>query len=218
MKNAGENIAWVLPKAFFVGLNANQTDGLFEKLREVGLRAEEIMYETTNGVNAYKGFIFMACVLLGASGYAIANNLPYEEIYQVVKKICKDLDKNRIDTFGCKAYLEGFGGIRKSAKDGFIVVDYVKNLIHSDNLLEVLTKIVDVIDDSVLYKRAKTKEKYYYYKKLISSVDFNDLKSVKILTEQCKKDNISIGGSADVLISAIMMKKLTETFYFWEKK
>ena len=218
MENASKEISRVLPKAFFVGLNSSQIGGMFDSLREVGLSAEELMFKTTLGANAYKGFIFMACVLLGACGYAIKSGLSYDEIYLTVKEICKDLDSREMNTFGYKAYQDGFGGIRKSAKDGFLVVDYAKNLIKEDNLLEVLTKIVGKIDDSVLLKRTVTREKYFYYKNLISTANVNDKESVKNITKQCKNDNVSIGGSADVLISALMMKKITETFYFWEKK
>ena len=218
MKKSGEEIATILPQAFFVGLNATEIDSLFEKLREVGQRAEKVMLSATNGANAYKGFIFIACVLLGSMGYVISNHLSYNDIYKTAKEICKDLCKTKLNTFGYKAHVDGFGGIRKTAKDGFTVVDYAKNLINQDNLLEVLCKIVGKIDDSVLLKRAKSKEKYDYYKNLISNADYNDQNALKTLTEKCKADNISIGGSADVLISALMMKKLTETFYFWEKK
>ena len=218
MKRASQEIAKVLPKAFFVGLNSTSKVGLLEKLREVGLEAEKVMFIATSGANAYKGFIFIACVLLGAVGYAIPNNLPYENIYLTAKEICSDIDVVPPSTFGYKAYKNGFGGIRNSAKDGFIVVEQAKNLLKQDNLLEVLTKIVGFIDDSVLLKRAKSIERYNHYKNLISSVDCTDTEKVKTLTQQCKKDNVSIGGSADVLISAILIKKIAENFYFWEIK
>ncbi|MBO5713917.1 MAG: triphosphoribosyl-dephospho-CoA synthase [Clostridia bacterium] len=208
MKTASIEIAKVLPKAFFVGLNSPSTDGLLEKLREIGLTAEQSMFNVTNGANAYKGFIFIACVLLGAFGYVVVNNLPYENIYLTAKEICSDIDVVPPSTFGYKAYLNGFGGIRKTAKDGFVVVEHAKNLINENNLLEVLTKIVGLIDDSVLLKRAKSIERYNHYKNLISSVDCTDTEKVKTLTQQCKKDNVSIGGSADALISAILMKKI----------
>ncbi|MBR1983829.1 MAG: triphosphoribosyl-dephospho-CoA synthase [Clostridia bacterium] len=186
MENASKEISRVLPKAFFVGLNSSQIGGMFDSLREVGLNAEEVMFKTTLGANAYKGFIFMACVLLGACGYAIKSGLSYDEIYLTVKEICKDLDSQKMNTFGYKAYQDGFGGIRKSAKDGFLVVDYAKTLIKEDNLLEVLTKIVGKIDDSVLLKRTVTIEKYSYYKNLISTANTNDKESVKILPSNAK--------------------------------
>ena len=134
------------------------------------------------------------------------------------KEICSKVDLSPQPTFGYEAYKNGFGGIRKSAKDGFTVVEKAKNLIKHNNLLEVLTKIVGFIDDSVLFKRAKTIENYNLYKNLISAVDCNNLEQVQKINALCKQQNISIGGSADVLISAILMKKIAENFYFWEKK
>lgn len=217
MKGASIEISKILPKAFFVGLNAITTDGLLENLRKVGLDCEDAMFKSTKGANAYKGFIFIACVLLGATGYVIANNLPYAEIYSTIKETCSNIDVAPQPTFGYQAYQDGFGGIRKSAKDGFIVVEQAKNLIKQGNLLEVLTKIVGEIQDSVLLKRAKSIERYNYYKNLISTVDCNNKEQLQKINALCKSDNISIGGSADVLISAIMMKKITENFYFWSE-
>ena len=143
--------------------------------------------------------------------------MPYQKIYDTVKETCSNIDVAPQPTFGYPAYQDGFGGIRKSAKDGFVVVEQAKNLIKQGNLLEVLTKIVGEIQDSVLLKRAKSIERYNYYKNLISTVDCNNKEQLQKINALCKSDNISIGGSADVLISAIMMKKITENFYFWSE-
>ena len=209
MAKAIEEIKTPLTKAFFIGLRADRLDNLTNKLISVGLECEEKMLSVTSGANAYKGFIFVGGVLLTALGYTLKNNGNDDDIYNNAKIICSNFTFP-FDTFGAKAYNLGFGGIRKEGIEGFSTVKVAEKKLDKDSLSDVLKYIVGTLDDSVLYKRAKSIEKYNYFKKLISSSKGEE----KNVTKECIDNNISIGGSADVLIASIMMKKFKEIFYF----
>ena len=218
MKRAIDAVKIPLTKCFFVGLNAKDSENMLNFLRPIGLDCEEKMYQATNGANAYKGFIFIGGVLLAGVGYLISRSLPLSSLQSVIQSICKGIDDapNK-DAFGYKAYHErGFGGIRKLCLEGFsVVIDLSKN-IEKQPLLQSLCDIVGRIDDSVLLKRSGTLERYAYFKNAISSVDIRDKKQVKKVNQECLQNNVSIGGSADVLIATILLNNLLKTFYVGE--
>ena len=207
MKNAIERIKVPLSKAFFIGLTCEKEKAI-DKLIEIGLECEEEMYKATSFSNAYKGFIFMGGLILYAFAYSIKNNLNSTDIYNTIKEIAKAFPMP-INTFGYKAYKSGFGGIRENAKNGFKIVEKTAKYLLDNCTLDALRFIVENLEDSVLLKRAGSIEKYEYYKNLI----INSKGKEEEITKECIKNNISIGGSADVLISSYMINKLKETFY-----
>ena len=79
------------------------------------------------------------------------------------------------------------------------------------SLRSVLTFILSEIDDSVLLKRAKSMDRYEYFKKLITQSNY---KNAKEITKECIENNISIGGAADILICAVLINKLKQNFIF----
>ncbi len=176
------------------------------------------MIKVTNGANAYRGFIFISGTLLASCGYVIAHGLGFDSVYSVAGQIADGLLSEPADTFGYRAYTEGgFGGIRREASGGFTTVkfaqEYIQRKDKDASLLSLIPEIVARIDDSVLLKRSGNTEKYNYFKKMISECDVNNEKQLLSLNELCVRENISIGGSADVLIAGIMMQKLKEAFF-----
>lgn len=219
MKHAIGVIAPILTECFTVGLIAEHPEGLLSILRPIGVRCEQAMLRATHGANAYKGFIFVGGVLLAAVGYVLGNGLAFDFIYDVAAEICADMDKGMPhDTFGHKAALDGFGGIRAEAKAGFPTVNYACDALSSGiEGLSLLTQIVAKAEDSVLLKRAGNKERYLYYKKLISSVNTKDDGETKKINALCESEGISIGGSADILIAAHLMQKIKNLFMWGEE-
>ena len=218
MKRAAEAVSKPLSECFLRGLRSETPEGMLKYLRPIGLSTEERMLDETCGANAYKGFIFVGGVLLGAVGYAVGRGLEFSDVYRAASEICRDInDEPPCNTFGYFAFKElNFGGIRKHAKNGFDVVklaeERLDNDLSQDSLLSVLTAIVGKIDDSVLLKRAKSIERYLYFKEKISTLRLSDSDELLKLNRLCEEENISIGGSADVLIAAVMMRKLRELF------
>lgn len=214
MRRGAEAIYQTLAECFTAGLTAERPEGLLSLLRPIGIRCEEAMLLSTEGANAYKGFIFVGGALLAASGYALGRGESFSEIYKIAARICEDIDTGMPkDTFGHKASLLGFGGIRAEAKAGFPTVKYAEERLSSGCApLKLLTEIVGRAEDSVLLKRAGGMEAYEYYKRLISSTDTENTEELKKVNALCESEGISIGGSADILIAAVLMQKIRNAF------
>ena len=212
MQRAINEIYSLLPSAFFVGLKANNLNILMNKLIPIGLECEKAMLTATNQKNAYKGFIFAGGVLLASFGYALGKGLTYQEVSSTCAKICANLPIPT-NTFGYNSYKNGFGGIRENAKNGFLSVFNAEKQLNTCSPQKILANIVCEIEDSVLLKRAGSLENYNYYKNLISTAKEENFENI---TNLCIKNNVSIGGSADVFICAIMMQELKKSFAFKE--
>jgi len=223
MKSAAQSISPYIADCFFLGLSSDNSTSLLPKLRPVGIMAEKMMQQQTGGANAYKGFIFIGGVLCAAVGYAVANGKRYGDVYKICAEICKDMaETSPSDTFGYRAFSDfGFGGIRAHALGGFLGVRDAEaeldEALDNLSLIKALTYIVGITDDSVLLKRAGNFEKYTYFKNAISNVDILDKDALLSLNEKCVEENISIGGSADVLISAVMMRKIKELLFYEDR-
>ncbi len=210
MLNAVEVIKDSLGEAFFVGLKTKDVNLIMERLIPIGVLCEEKMLKATNGANAYKGFIFAGGILLASIGYVLNNRLCYSDVYKISAKIFSTYNAPT-NTFGYESYKKGFGGIRKEAKSGFITVKKAQTLLSKKPLWKVLTYILSEIDDSVLLKRAGSLKRYEYFKNLIIN---SQSKNKTLITNECIKNNVSIGGSADILICALFIDKIKKTFIF----
>ena len=220
MQRAQDAIIPSLVRLFWIGFGSERTDGLLKELRPVGLEAENAMFAAVQ-TNTYKGFIFVAGLLLAAAGYALKNSGKCD-IYSIIKEICRGITeelKLENQTFGGRAYGKyRVTGVRGHAENGFPAVraaeEEIDDTFSSESLLAVLCRTVGRIEDTVLLKRAGNLENYYYFKEKISELDVNDEKRLQELNSECVKKGISIGGSADVLAAAVMVKKLKRLCYF----
>ncbi len=211
MRNAISAIKRPLTKAFLLGLTVNNSPQLVQNLKDVGFECERQMFNATNGANAYKGFIFVGGIVLATVGMLIKNTQNIASFNQTCRDLCKQFSFPN-DTFGAKAFKDGVGGIRECALDGFSIVERAQALLNSNSLIEILAFIVGNISDTVLYKRAGNLDRYNYFKQLIFTEGGKNSQR-EIITKECIENNISIGGSADILISAVMLDKLKDTFY-----
>lgn len=211
-----------LVQIFWAGFDSSGTENMLTKLRPIGIKAEKAMFKAVK-TNTYKGFIFIAGVLLASCGYLLScGGGDFDGIFSVSAEICrgitKELEQDDI-TFGATAYKNyKITGVRGHAEQGFNVVRQAEMLIgndlSADNLLKTLTYIVGNIEDTVLLKRSKSLEKFLYFKNKISSADITDKIQLKLLNDECINNNISIGGSADVLAAAVLLNKLQNLVYF----
>lgn len=189
----------------------------FNKARNLGLSTEEKMYKVTSGVNVYKGLIFILGIELVALGYAIKNNRL--DLSNIIKEIGIDLKSefsNNLNTFGGYAYTTyGFSGARGEVNSGMINVFRAKSILKDFNreaLHKTLIYLIGNVEDTVLLKRSKTIEKYNYYKNLVASITPYDLEAINKVTLECIKNNISFGGSADLLVATIFIRLIEEEF------
>lgn len=205
-----------LVEMFFLGYD-NHYDLAFKKARELGLSTEQKMFAVTNNINTYKGLIFVLGIALVALGYCLNNNR--KDLYSVVKLIGRDLlseynyDLNTFGSFAHKQYK--FTGARGEVFNGLPNVKNAINYLNdfnNESLTITLIKLISEVEDTVLLKRCKTIEKYNYYKNLIGSIEKYDIDNIKNITNICIKNNISFGGSADLLVVCITIKKFQELF------
>ena len=197
-------------------------DTAYKEAKEVGIYAEENMLSKTEGVNCYKGLIFVLGLACVSCGYVIRHNLPASKIYDCVAFMTRDIMLDFAvgeETFGKIAFKDyGFTGIRGEVNHGLQSVQKAINVLNryetfSDEALTMtLINIVSNIEDTVLLKRAGSIEKYQYFKDKISSINSYELSLIEEITKEAIRENISIGGAADLLVVTIFIKKVMKRY------
>ncbi|WP_429971797.1 triphosphoribosyl-dephospho-CoA synthase CitG [Fructilactobacillus sp. Tb1] len=207
---------------------------LFHKLRPIGMIAEKRMFSATKGVNTHKGIVFILGIMVAALGYVNKNSLgTLKDLIDVEKAMTTGLVKNDLGnlsgtelTAGQKQFQKfGLTGIRGQTEAGFPIVleasfpiYKASKLSENDKNLLALLVIVTKNYDSNLIKRAHNNEK------LVSEIKANaqaivdeyqktnslNRKQLDKLCMQCAKHNLSLGGSADLLILTIFLNKITD--------
>ena len=76
-----------------------------------------------------------------------------------------------------------------------------------------LIRIISLSEDTVLLKRAGSLERYEYFKQKVSSIEQYDKNQINQITNECIKENISFGGSSDLLAVLIFIIKMKKSFY-----
>lgn len=213
---AQEAIIPGLMKMFLVGYKCDDLLKAFEMCRQIGLDTENDMLFVTKGINAYKGAIFIQGLVMLSLGYLLQKNLTYNDLYLNIISISQNLLlelENKPITDGLKMYnLYKIGGARKEAYLGLPNVrNAVKLLntfevVNSENLLMVLVEIIKNCEDTVMLKRSQSWDRYLYFKNLISSIDEYNYSKINEISEEFIKENISCGGSADLLITSVFIK------------
>lgn len=186
----------------------------FQKARLIGLDAEAKMYQVTANVNAYKGLIFVFGIVLVALGNVFRDYC--FDIFTRVKKIGteveKDFSKLTDSTSGMKAFRKyGIKGIRGEVINGLPNVQKALKTLQDfsrETLLMTLIGLIRDVEDTVLLKRAESLDRYLYYRKLIGSITTFDEERIEEITAECIRNNLSFGGSADLLIVTIFLKKV----------
>lgn len=197
------------------------------RLREIGLRMESDMFEATGNINTQKGIIFLMGLSLFACGklFGQDDNFQAEEFRSIIKATCKDLVKNEMvnavgsgKSHGEKIFLKyGFTGARGEAESGFSMVFNfgLPQLIESKELndqalIQCFLAIASNNNDTNILFRSSP-EVLYAFRKLckIALEDFN-LANYVALIDFCKHENISPGGSADLLAVTIFVWKVIQ--------
>ncbi len=199
-----------------IGFFPHDLENALPHIREHGLRMESAMYRSTQMVNAQKGLIFLMGVSLFACGYLHAGGDFFDSLSfrNAVKKICHDLAGKELADTGRKKRTHGeqvfmhYGvtGIRGEAEKGFpVVFDYgLPELLRSGSLDDAtlqraLLSIAAHNDDTnILYRRGM--QVLEQFKELAKRAYYRgDPGSYSRLAEFCAAENISPGGSADLL-------------------
>lgn len=194
---------------FLLSVKVNRSFELYiDQFIDIGLSAEKAMFETTNGVNCYKGLIFHLSLITIAYGYTIStkNSGDFRSIIQMIARaVIKNLSHE--DTFGQKAYQQyNIAGAKGEALSGYY--HSIQALKEKSCLLERLIYLMIYIEDTNLLKRAGSYSAYLNIKKELRTLDVQNPKEIQVLSEKYINKGLSFGGSADMLVVSIFLEKL----------
>lgn len=221
--------------AYQAGFNFNEADltQLFAQLRQHGMEAETAMFTATNGVNTHKGAIFSLGILLGATGYCYRHQLTtLTHLQATVKAMLATLITTDFQGLTTKATLTAgeqqflkyqVTGIRGEAAAGYptvfgLALPQLQKTTGTlpQRLLDTLMYIAGNTRDSNLIKRAGELEILaemhawtQQYFDLGGSKTAEGMAFLHQLDDQFKERNLSLGGSADLLILTIYTGLLT---------
>lgn len=195
---------------------------LFKSIRPIGIRAEKAMFQATGGINTHKGAIFSLGILLAATGYDRDNiRLVVEEMLRgLTEHDFKDISQKKELTNGERMFLQyGITGIRGEAEKGYPVVfekslPFLKARFGNDFgtvLLDTLMVIVSESYDSNVVKRGNLESLenvQKYAENILEAGGCSHPEGEEILEDMnsyCNENNLSLGGSADLLIITIYL-------------
>lgn len=191
---------------------------LMAKLKKIGLRAEDTMYEATQNVNTHKGIIYSLGLLLADMGRKLMGN--DEGVAQLVRAdVERELSRARKKpaTNGERLYREiGVTGARGQAANDFpcarraaaALKEYKKRFCENDAAVMTLIDIMTELDDTnVLHRAGKAGLALMRREalKIASMPEEERVLSARALDEAFTKENISPGGCADTLALAIFL-------------
>lgn len=204
----------------------NSLPEMFNKLRRAGTEAELEMFHATNGVNTHKGAIFSLGIFVCATAYLKKNkmytqatlvatikamliNLLKDDFKEIYKKPKNKLSAGELQFLKYKTL-----GIRGEAIAGYpavfgLALPFLKNTRGSINnrLLDTLMYIAGHASDSNLIKRAQNvtildemKSWSASFFEMGGSQTAAGIQFLNELDKVFKSRNLSLGGSADLLI------------------
>jgi len=223
------NQAYVLAHDF----SGDDLTVMFETLRQLGVHAEAEMFEATHDVNTHKGAIFSLGILISAIAYGTrVSGVTVDDLQKIITKMTAGLvqrdfkklyEKKQKLTAGERQYQQyQLPGIRGEAAAGFpMVMDTALPFLlksvgtTSQRLLDTLMKIAGSIVDTNLIKRAGSPEILKelnqwstMYFSLGGSQTAAGITYLEKLDTEFVQRHLSIGGTADNLISTIFLARL----------
>jgi holo-ACP synthase/triphosphoribosyl-dephospho-CoA synthase len=212
-----------------LGFSFHETDltRALPAIRAVGLRMEKEMFDTTGNINTQKGIIFLMGLSLFACGkiFGQSDHFEEEQFRWIVGQVCKDMVGKefggipRIDSSHGEEIFHAFGysGARGEAESGFqTVFEFGLPWLERNELAddEAMTRCLLSIaahnnDTNILYRRGKTVLMAFQELCHAALADFSEA-SYKAVIDYCKDENISPGGSADLLAISIFVRSVRQ--------
>ena len=192
------------------------------RLRNIGLQMEAAMFEATGNINTQKGIIFLMGLSLFACGQLFRHNEQFQVpvFRKIIQDICAGLvEKELINVAGSglshgeKIFRKyGFSGARGEAESGLATVfnfglpELNKAIQLNDELLIkcLLSIAANNNDTNILFR--SNPEVLCRFKSLCQNAlsDLNTENYAAVI-DFCKHQNISPGGSADLLAVTIFV-------------
>jgi len=109
-------------------------------------------------------------------------------------------------------------GIKGEALNGFKHVQEALPILKDFTWISKIRALVFYItniEDTSFLKRAGSIESYLEVKKLFVDLDIFDMNQVNGLNQLCIENNLSFGGSADLLVVTVFLKKINDLWQFF---
>ena len=203
-------------------------------IRNLGLRMESAMNEATGDVNTQKGIIFLMGLSLFACGkvFSQSDQFEAEQFRSVIREICKDMVSNELirpfqtNSIQTKSHGEsiyhqhGLSGARGEAESGFNTVfefglpslTGVAKLDDEAMIGSFLSIAANNSDTNILYRGGTHALSVFQSLCKTALENFND-QNYSAVFDYCNKENISPGGSADLLaVTIFVWSMMNETF------
>ncbi|MFA6924139.1 MAG: triphosphoribosyl-dephospho-CoA synthase [Bacteroidales bacterium] len=209
-------------------------------IRETGLIMEKEMFRVTNGINTQKGIIFLMGVAVFASAKLIADKGSFDlekfsdMTMNIGKNILNEFDAKSLDETHGKICVEKYGkhiggGARQEVASGFntaikfglpMLSDYELEKINSSGKQKVLFNALLLLignnnDTNVIYRSSLEvleKLKSLALKTFNSLTEDDKKNNYKIIETYCLENNISPGGSADLLAIVVFLYFVKKTY------
>lgn len=205
---------------------------LLKMIRPIGIACEQSMFQATKGVNTHKGSIFSLGLILTAIGRLLALNKPVSApaISVIVSHMCQGItaELKQVSvhpTAGQKLYqMFGLTGARGEAESGYqLVINlslpyYLKQLIEGKPqelaLLQTLLLLMANNDDTNVANRGGLQGLSWLKKQAQDLLNHGgltelaDLSKIQQFDKACIINNLSPGGSADLLILTWFLARL----------
>jgi len=219
MRKSKHAVVPFLSELFFLPLWEESMPKLFQSARQIGLVAEQAMYRATGGVNTHKGMIFNVGFAVLAAGYLVSQRLPWSRFFDVVEGFASPLqdeigkDHSTAGQEIAKQYPTM--GARVEALRGFPNVARIMTRYTDDSWetkMAVFVELVKHTEDTVLFKRAGSIERYREVQSWFHALDAKDPQAVAALSQRCVKEKLSFGGAADLFVVATFLRLIQVHF------
>lgn len=205
----------------------------FSRLRFPGRLAEGEMFRATGGVNTHKGAIFSMGILCGALGRLEREQwrCPEEVLAQcaemtrgLVSRDYAGLTPENVKTAGQRLYLQyGITGVRGQAEEGFPAVLNIGlpkleaglaqgKSMNNAGCAALIAMLADTVDTNMIH-RGSYKHQQEWAQRLSSLLErepFPSGETLDALDQAFIRENLSPGGTADLLAMVYMLHFLKE--------
>lgn len=203
-------------------------------LRKVGIKAESAMYKATDGVNTHKGMIFTIGLICGSVGWLYKRGLSYDaqRVRAVIKECCASLVSDELknktsppSSAGERIYQDyGIGGIRAEAAQGYPTI-FNEALPRYEQIIGVGQSEQFALSQTLLSLMANNTDTNLIHRGGIEGLKLVQSEAEKLLAQNIEsqelldkkldafdkkliKQNLSPGGSADLLAATWLLAQL----------
>lgn len=205
----------------------------FTKIRTIGVEAEKAMRHATGGINTHKGAIFSMGLLCAAAGRIPPHEWSAESLLEECAAMTRGIVANDFSgitaenatTAGERLYVKyGISGVRGQAEAGFPAIREVGLPVYKAALRTglsanhagavTLLHLIACTDDTNLIHRSSRKRQLEIRQELqvlLKANPYPSLDRISALDQQFIDENLSPGGSADLLAMTYFLASIEKT-------